>query len=145
MSHNHQQIGRGYYPASNKGNALTLDPKIGQQVEQLSHNIELSKQSLAKQLSELKNTSSVEIRRNWYGTINRDSIEEGFETTYKDMSNGFRVCGNAISIVHENMSRILDFIKLLTMAETEIYSKLDDLAFEGTITRQAIGSIHKSV
>ena len=89
--------------------------------------VKKNEDELEKKLEKLKDTSSIEIRRNWYLTIDKSSIEEGFKTTYKDLSEGFKVCGEALVGVNNHIGKILEFIVMIVQLESDIYGKLDDL------------------
>ena len=115
------------YPLLNQPEELSVS-QIVTRVGTFSRNIEDSKKKLESDLQKLNDTSSIVIRRNWVGFIKKSSVEEGFKITYKDLSEGFKVCGEALIGVNDHISEILKFIVMIVRLESDIYGKLDDLA-----------------
>jgi hypothetical protein len=115
------------YPLLNQPEELSVS-QIVTRVGTFSRNIEDSKKKLESDLQKLNDTSSIVIRRNWVGFIKKSSVEEGFKITYKDLSEGFKVCGEALIDVNDHISEILKFIVMIVRLESDIYGKLDDLA-----------------
>lgn len=115
------------YPLLNQSEELSVS-QIVTRVGTFSRNIEDSKKKLESDLQKLNDTSSIVIRRNWVGFIKKSSVEEGFKITYKDLSEGFKVCGEALIGVNDHISEILKFIVMIVRLESDIYGKLDDLA-----------------
>lgn len=97
-------------------------------ISDIAHNIEENSVQLQRALYKINNFSPLEIKRNWWGGLNKESIEQGFNFVYKDMSNGLRICGDAICKSNDNMGNILTLINLLTSVEKDIYSKIDDMS-----------------
>lgn len=114
------------YPLLNQSEDLSVS-QIENRLSTVIQSVKNGEDELAKKLEKLKDTSSIEIRRNWYLTIDKSSIEEGFKTTYKDLSEGFKVCGEALIGVNDHISKILEFIVMIVKLESDIYGKLDDL------------------
>lgn len=114
------------YPLLNQSEDLSVS-QIENRLSTVIQSVKNGEDELAKKLEKLKDTSSIEIRRNWYLTIDKSSIEEGFKTTYKDLSEGFKVCGEALIGVNDHISKILEFIVMIVKIESDIYGKLDDL------------------
>ena len=114
------------YPLLNQSEELSVS-QIENRLSTVIQSVKNGEDELAKKLEKLKDTSSIEIRRNWYLTIDKSSIEEGFKTTYKDLSEGFKVCGEALIGVNDHISKILEFIVMIVKIESDIYGKLDDL------------------
>ena len=114
------------YPLLNQSEDLSVS-QIENRLSTVIQSVKNGEDELAKKLEKLKDTSSIEIRRNWYLTIDKSSIEEGFKTTYKDLSEGFKVCGEALVGVNNHISTILEFIVMIVKLESDIYGKLDDL------------------
>lgn len=115
------------YPLLNQPEELSVS-QIVTRVGTFSRNIEDSKKKLESDLQKLNDTSSIVIRRNWVGFIKKSSVEEGFKITYKDLLEGFKVCGEALIGVNDHISEILKFIVMIVRLESDIYGKLDDLA-----------------
>lgn len=109
------------YPLLSQSEVMSVSPV---ELRTLSQTVKKENDELKEAIQKLKDTSSIEIRRNWYLTIDKSSIEEGFKTTYKDLSEGFKVCGEALVGVNNHIGKILEFI---VMIESDIYGKLDDL------------------
>lgn len=114
------------YPLLNQSEDLSVS-QIENRLSTVIQSVKNGEDELAKKLEKLKDTSSIEIRRNWYLTIDKSSIEEGFKTTYKDLSEGFKVCGEALVGVNNHIGKILEFIVMIVKIESDIYGKLDDL------------------
>jgi hypothetical protein len=114
------------YPLLTQSEDLSVS-QIENRLSTVIQSVKNGEDELAKKLEKLKDTSSIEIRRNWYLTIDKSSIEEGFKTTYKDLSEGFKVCGEALIGVNDHISKILEFIVMIVKLESDIYGKLDDL------------------
>ena len=114
------------YPLLNQSEVLSVS-QIENRLTSVIQSVKKNEDELEKKLEKLKDTSSIEIRRNWYLTIDKSSIEEGFKTTYKDLSEGFKVCGEALVSVNNHIGKILEFIVMIVQLESDIYGKLDDL------------------
>ena len=114
------------YPLLNQSEVLSVS-QIENRLTSVIQSVKKNEDELEKKLEKLKDTSSIEIRRNWYLTIDKSSIEEGFKTTYKDLSEGFKVCGEALVGVNNHIGKILEFIVMIVQLESDIYGKLDDL------------------
>lgn len=112
------------YPLLSQSEVMSVSPV---ELRTLSQTVKKENDELKEAIQKLKDTSSIEIRRNWYLTIDKSSIEEGFKTTYKDLSEGFKVCGEALVGVNNHIGKILEFIVMIVKIESDIYGKLDDL------------------
>lgn len=71
--------------------------------------------------------STIVIQRNFLGAVKKKSVEEGFQTVYKDLSEGFKIHADAIGAINDNIGLILKLIAAIIRIESDIYEKIDSL------------------
>lgn len=112
---------------SSKANLIPVGTQLANELRTLSTDIENGQNELQKSLNMLNVSSlNIDIRRNWWGTMNKDSIIKSFQTVYSDLSFYIKKCGTAINQTNENLGRTLELIKLLAIVEKDLYDKIDN-------------------
>lgn len=97
------------------------------QKEKLREKLEKEKEELEKTLEKINNTSpAINIKRNWFGTINKDSIEKSLSDVYSSLVGYIVNCGDAIKSSNDNIATILILLQLMAKIESDLYGKLSN-------------------
>ena len=122
---NYPQMKKSTDVVSSKQVSIPINIQLANELKNLSNEISNGQNELQKILNSL-DTSSLEItiKRNWWGTINKDSIVESVEKVYTNLGYYIGKCGNALQQTNENLGRTLELIKLLALVEKELYEQV---------------------
>lgn len=112
---------------SSPNNIVPLNVQLVNDITVLSQDITEGQSELQRILDNLDSSAvEVNIKRNWWGTINRESIEEIVKNVYSNLGSYIGKLGEAIQQTNDNLVRTLELIKLLARVEKDLYEKLDD-------------------
>lgn len=115
-------------PSENQGRAYDNEEiALDLQKEKLRKKLEIEKEELEKTLEKINNTSpAINIKRNWYGTINKDSIEKSLSDIYSSLVGYIVNCGDAIKSSNDNIATVLVLLQLMAKIESDLYGKLSN-------------------
>lgn len=115
-------------PSENQVRAYDNEEKsLDLQKEKLRKKLEIEKEKLEKTLEKINNTSpAINIKRNWYGTINKDSIEKSLSEIYSSLVGYIVNCGDAIKSSNDNIATVLVLLQLMAKIESDLYGKLSN-------------------
>lgn len=115
-------------PSENQGRAYDNEEiALDLQKEKLRKKLEKEKEELEKTLEKINNTSpAINIKRNWYGTINKDSIEKSLSDIYSSLVGYIVNCGDAIKSSNDNIATVLVLLQLMAKIESDLYGKLSN-------------------
>lgn len=109
-----------------KSEIVPFNPQLAKDLETLSKDIARSQKELKVTLNNFKSSSlDVEIEKNFFGCVKKSSIEDSFEKVYSNLGYYIGECGNAIQHTNDNLNRTLELIKLIALAEKELYEQID--------------------
>ena len=80
-----------------------------------------------EKMGKVSEFSTIVIKRTFFGTVEKKSVEEGFQTVYKDLSEGFKIHADAIGAINDNIGLMLKLIAAIIRIESDIYEKIDSL------------------
>lgn len=121
MSPNTAIVPAGYFD-------LPIGTQIANDLQKVSHDIGERQEDLNNILSNLESASiDINIERNWYGAIKKSSVEESLKNVYSNLCEYISQCGKALKNTNENLKISLKLIRLLALAEKDLYNHIDDL------------------
>lgn len=95
------------------------------QTEKLIEKLKQEKEDFERTLNKIDNTSpTINIKRTWYGSIKKDSIEQSLSDVYSSLVNHIIKCGNAIKSSNDHISTILSLLQCIGRIEANLYDKL---------------------
>ena len=110
---------------------IPVNTQMVQSIKALREKIDQDQTDVERKIKSINSSSTIKIERHWYGTVDRESIESGFNTVYKDFSECVRTCGDAIRTANGNISQILELLKFQVLIDKDIYEKIDDINTSG--------------
>lgn len=119
------------YHLTNSNDNIPVNTQVVQSINNLTKKIEQDQLDVERKINGINSSSTIKIERHWYGTVDRESIENGFDTVYNDFSKCIQDIGKAINTANGNISQILELIKYLTLIDKDIYEKIDDINTSG--------------
>jgi len=106
-------------------------------MQALNARINNNKTSVENSLKKINKTvPPVEITRNWYGTINKESIYKSFDNVIELFRDFAMANGRAIQTINENETSILQLIQLLSAIEVDLYQQIDDQTIQSNEIRK---------
>lgn len=116
---------------SHGSSVLPVTLRVEKKLNKLTNKIQKDNEKLKNELDEIQNAEpEIDIQRHFWGGLNKKSIEKALSCVHSSLCDYFITCGDAIRSSNKSISNVLDLIKLLTMAEVDIYHFVDDIAIK---------------
>ena len=113
--------------ASSKSISIPVNIQLANDLKNLSNEIRYGQNELEAIIESLDDSSlEVNIKRNWWGTTNKESIVDSIENVYSNLSYYIGLCGKALQHTNDNLVRTLELIKLLALVEKELYQQVEN-------------------
>lgn len=109
-------------------NQLPISVNVAKGLKNISADIEREQSRLEEYLDDINSKqTSINIKRTWVlGGVSKESVEAAIEKVFKETIYGNGTCVKAIQSTNKNMSYTLELIKLLALAEKDLYEHIDN-------------------
>lgn len=117
---------------------LLVQKKFFQDFTSLAEDLQDQRKSIDKSLNNLTSNIDVDIKRNWWGSTNIESVEDAISKVYKNLSDYIREYGKALCKINDNQCKTLELISILAKFEDDLYKQLDNSEVATNELRQLI-------
>lgn len=115
-----------YTPVHSPNPGQNFPDLINTNLSNLANQISNDQKEVTRIVNNINDSSTIKIERHWYGTLDRDSIEDGFNTVYRDFGSVLKNYGLAVNKTNGNLIHILELIKLLAVIEKGLFEQIDE-------------------
>lgn len=125
-------------PKKKGDSIIPVSMEIAKRIKEISKKIEADNEELESCLDKIENADSPIHIGSFMGIAKRKDIESSMVELYSDLTSWMVKCGDAIRASNGNISNVLELIRLLTIAEIDLYNLVDNQTIQSNELRVLI-------